>query len=100
MTPAGPAEVARLMRLASLASMAVALIFVPTIEQGPAPVVANLCACRAHGKECASKAQARKSSKQTLSFSRGGGNIAVALGCDRGRHEDGERGAAGCGRFR
>src|SRR5271156_1389202 len=40
------------------------------IEQGPAPAVANPCACRAHGSECASKAQARKSSRQILSFSR------------------------------
>src|ERR1700722_5461591 len=56
--------------LANTASMAGALIFVPTIEQGPAPAMANACACRAHGSECASKAQARKSRRQILSFSR------------------------------
>src|ERR1700733_1372956 len=56
--------------LAKTASTAGALMFVPTIEQGPAPTVASACACRAHGNVCASKAQARKSSRQTLSFSR------------------------------
>ncbi len=32
-------------------------------------------------------------------FASGGGNVALPLGRDRGRHADGKRSAAGCGRF-
>ena len=56
--------------LAKTASIAGALTLVPMIEQGPAPTVASASAWRAQGNVCASKAQARKSSRQTLSFSR------------------------------
>src|SRR5580700_6225056 len=64
--------------LAKTASIAGALILVPTIEQGPAPAVANPCACLAHGSPCASKAQARKSSRQTLSFSRAAAEMSLS----------------------
>src|ERR1700722_9983036 len=65
--------------LAKTASIAGALTLVPMIDQGPAPAVASPCACRAQGSACASKAQARKSRRQILSFSPAAEEISPSL---------------------